>query len=295
MANDFLHGLAGEADLSESLRQVAEVALQSTVRVRIGRHAGGSGTVWGHGVIVTNAHVAVRSPIEVVTADGLSMAGEVIARGPQEDLAAIRVKSGSLIPAEIGDSSSIRPGDFVFSLGNPMGMTNSLAAGVIHAIGRPAPGRTHALVQADIRLAPGYSGGPMLDAAGTVIGVNTMISGGLGLAIPSNAVAEFLQTSSRPRLGVALQPVTFPTGRQSSGAGLLITEVLPDSLASSAGIYVGDIIVAVNEKTVTRPHELATLLAESSIVRIHLLRGSNVVSVDMQLSGGQLSSTKQAA
>jgi len=295
MVSEVLNTLGVDTGVSESLRQIAEQAQRSTVQVRIGQHAGGSGTVWADGLIVTNAHVAVRSPIEVVTWDGLSVGGEVIFRRPQDDLAAIRVETDRLIPAEIGDSSAVRPGDFIFSLGNPMGMTNSLAVGVVHAIGRPAPGRNHALVQADIRLAPGYSGGPMLDAAGRVIGVNAMISGGLGLAIPSNAVSAFLAETSRPRLGIALQPVSFPTGRQSSGVGLLVTEVLDGSRASTAGIYVGDIIVAVNDQPTARPQELASAMREAPTVRTHILRGSTVIAVEVQLTGGQPSSTKRAA
>jgi serine protease Do len=295
MVSEVLNRFGDNAGLSESLRRVAKLAQKSTVQVRVGRRAGGSGTIWADGLVVTNAHVAVRSPIEVVSSNGSSMAGEVISRRPRQDLALIRVEGDGLFPAEIGDSSTVRPGDFVFSLGNPMGMTNSVAIGVVHAVGQPAPGQRHALVQADIRLAPGYSGGPMLDAAGQVIGVNTMISGGLGLAIPSNAVASFLAESSRPRLGVALQPVTFPTGRQSFQAGLLVTEVLDDSRASTAGICVGDIIVAANDHPTPRPQELADVLGDAPILRVHVLRGSSVLTVEVLLTGGQPSSTKRAA
>ena len=295
MASEYLNSLLENGGGSGDLHEVAERAQRSTVQIRIGRHAGGSGTVWQEHVVVTNAHVAVRNPIEVVTSDGLSMTGEVIARHPQDDLAAIRVEAGSLVPAVVGDSSKVRPGQLVFSVGNPMGMANSLAVGVVHAIGRPAPGRSHALVQADIRLAPGYSGGPMLDAGGNVIGINTMISGGLGLAIPSNGVGEFLATSSRPRMGLTLQPVTFPAGRQSSGAGLLLTEVLVGSPAALAGLYVGDIIVAANDGATARPQDLASALRDPSPVRVQVLRGSRMVSIAVHLGGAEASSAKRAA
>jgi serine protease Do len=290
-----LETLANDASASESLQAAAERAQRSTVKVRINHQAGGSGIVWDNHVIITNAHVAMRSPIEIVTFEGVSLAGEVIARRAQDDLAAIRVQADSMPTARVGNSSTVRPGHVVFSLGNPQGMTTSLAVGVVHAIGRPAPGRRHALIQADIRLAPGYSGGPMLDAAGTVIGVNTMISGGLGLAIPSNMVTDFLATASRPRLGVTLQPVTFPHERQAAAAGLLVTSLLPESPAERGGLYVGDIIVGINNQAVGHPEELAEALRQTSSARIEVVRGNGIVTGEVELTGWQPSSVKRAA
>ncbi len=295
MARDMLETLANDASASESLQAAVERAQRSTVKVRINHQAGGSGIVWDHHVIVTNAHVAMRSPIEIVTFEDVSLPGEVIARRAQDDLAAIRVQADSMSTAMVGNSATVRPGHVVFSLGNPLGMTTSLAVGVVHAIGLPAPGRRHALIQADIRLAPGYSGGPMLDAAGAVIGVNTMVSGGLGLAIPSNMVADFLATHSRPRLGVTLEPVTFPRERQAAAAGLLITGVLPGSLAERRHLYVGDIIIGINNQATGRPEELADALRQAPSARIELLRGSGVVTIEVELTGWPPSSAKRAA
>lgn len=295
MANLHTPGFEIDTDLSDSLRLLADMARISTVQVRIGEHAGGSGIVWESNAIVTNAHVAVRSPIDIITHDDVRLVGEVQHRRPQADLALIRVQAEALVPAPVGDSSRIRTGDLVFSFGHPIGVANSFAAGVIHTVGHPAPGRSHPLIQADVRLAPGYSGGPMLDASGAVIGVNTMISGGLGLAIPSNAVTEFLAESCRPRLGVAVRPVTFPAARQGSDAGLLITEVVRESPAAAAGLCIGDIIVRLNGKPIGRGEDIAAGIGNAALAPIEVLRGDYVVCLEVRLDGGQPSSTKRAA
>jgi serine protease Do len=163
---------------------------RSTVQVLSGRGAG-SGVVWEReGVVVTNAHVASGRYAEVVDVAGQRWKARVIQRDRERDLALLVVAAQDLEPAEIGDSDGLRPGQVVVAVGIPGSF--STVAGVVHAAG---PGSKW--VQADLHLAPGYSGGILADAGGRVIGINTMIYRGIGLAIPSNEVSKFVREELR--------------------------------------------------------------------------------------------------
>jgi serine protease Do len=164
-----------------------------TVTVQIhGAPAGvGSGVLWSSdGLIVTNAHV-VRGRVSVVLPGGRAVQARLLARDPERDLAALAIDAHALSPAEIGDSDSLRVGQLVVAVGNPLGLAGAVTAGLIHAIAPRRPAGP-SLIQADLRLAPGNSGGPLADARGRVIGINAMIAGGLALAVPSSLVARFL-------------------------------------------------------------------------------------------------------
>ena len=171
------------AALIEKLRR-------STVQVLSGR-GGGSGVVWDRGgLVVTNAHVAAGKYAEVVDAAGQHRQARIIRRDRERDLALLVVAGEDLARAEIGDSDRLRAGEVVVAVGMPGAF--STVAGVIHTAG---PGRKW--VQADLHLAPGYSGGILADAGGRVIGINTMIFRGIGLAIPSNGVSKFVREELR--------------------------------------------------------------------------------------------------
>ncbi len=168
------------AGLIEHLRR-------STVQVLSGR-GGGSGVVWDRtGLIVTNAHVAAGRYAEVVDSAGQRRNARIIRRDRERDLALLVVAAPDLEPAEIADSDRLRPGQIAVAVGMP-----GAVVGVIHAA---AAGNKW--VQADLHLAPGYSGGVLADAGGRVIGINTMIFRGIGLAIPSNEVSKFVREELR--------------------------------------------------------------------------------------------------
>jgi serine protease Do len=151
----------------------------------------GSGVLWSSdGLIVTNAHV-VRGRVNVVLPGGRAVQARLLARDPERDLAALAIDAHALAAAEIGDSDSLRVGQLVVAVGNPLGLAGAVTAGLIHAIG-PRRSAGASLIQADLRLAPGNSGGPLADARGRVIGINAMIAGGLALAVPSSLVARFV-------------------------------------------------------------------------------------------------------
>jgi serine protease Do len=176
------HALDGElAALATRLRA-------STVRVYDERRSGsGSGIVWGaEGTVMTNAHVVRGTRARLEWEDGRSAHAEVVKRDDERDLAALCFEpSAGLVPVAVRSSSELAPGELVVAVGNPLGLTGALTAGMVQ--------RCNARwVVADVRLAPGNSGGPLADGAGRVVGINSMVAGGLALAVPSDAVVAFL-------------------------------------------------------------------------------------------------------
>src|SRR5437660_12418641 len=191
--------IAGFGETAEQLRR-------STVLIHSGGRGSGSGVTWSSdGLIVTNAHVVRGSNVRVQLWDGREFEGAVASRDPRRDLAALRISADSLPAASPADSSQLRPGELAIAIGNPMGFVGALTTGVVHAIGPLRGLGSRTWVQADVRLAPGNSGGPLADAQGRVVGLNTMIvAGGLALAVPSNTVATFLKQGAGVSLGVTV-------------------------------------------------------------------------------------------
>lgn len=217
--------------------EVAERLRRSTVQVQTrGRGQGvGSGIIWsGDGLIITNAHVARGSQTKVALWDGSMHEASVVNRDARRDLASLKIQASGLPAATPGNSSALRVGELVIAVGNPFGFIGALTTGVVHSL----PGR-QLWVTADVRLAPGNSGGPLADAQGRVIGVNTMIAGGLALAVPSNAVGQFLRGQIGPSLGVTLQPTPLRDGR----FGFLLLKVDPGSAAEAASLMIGDLLI----------------------------------------------------
>lgn len=159
-----------------------------------GGHAG-SGVVWhADGLIVTNAHVATRDSYTVTLANGDQLEGAVIARDPEADLAAIAIPAHGLLPAPMGDTSTLRAGSLLLAFGHPLGVSNALALGVVHRVVRDDAGVPR-WIAADIQLAPGNSGGPLVNASARLVGINAMIVSGLGAAIPVDVVAMFVRST----------------------------------------------------------------------------------------------------
>jgi serine protease Do len=279
--------------LSDELAAVAARLRRSTVLVRGRGHGAGSGVIWpGRSLIVTNAHVAQGPRSIVGLSDGRSLDALVTARDPYRDLAALAVDAQDLPAADVADSDRLRVGDLVLAVGNPLGMIGALATGIIHTTGatgaRNGPGGQR-WIQADVRLAPGNSGGPLADARGRVIGINTMVAGGLALAVPSNAVTEFLGGASeehgRPRLGVTIEPVLVPRGKERL-LGLLVLEVDPGSPAEAAGISTGDVLIGAGGRLFDGPYDLARALRNADPaggVELDLIRGGRRVTREVRL------------
>src|ERR1700680_5275996 len=173
--------------------EIAEQLRRSTVLIHSGGRGAGSGVIWSRdGLVVTNAHVVRGSRVNVQLWDGREFEAAIRSRDPRRDLAQLRIDAANLPAASAADSSAVRPGELAIAIGNPMGFVGALATGVIHAVGPLRGLGPQSWVQADVRLAPGNSGGPLGHAHGCIVGINTMVAGRLALAIPSNAVRDFL-------------------------------------------------------------------------------------------------------
>ncbi|AFY77505.1 MAG: trypsin-like peptidase domain-containing protein [Hydrococcus sp. C42_A2020_068] len=264
-------------ELALELANIAERLQASTVQISGGRGNSGSGTIWrSDGLIITNAHVVRGWQTTVVLADERVLEAEVTAQDPQRDLAALRVEATDLPTITIGDASKLRVGELVLAVGNPFGATGALTMGIVHSLDGEATGKikqtkvyakksfvpnlqSQGWVVADIRLAPGNSGGPLANARGEVIGINTAIAGGLALVVPSYEVERFLASPHRITLGVTMQPVLVPweNGRV---IGWLVLEVAFGSLAMATGLQRGDIIISLNRRYFRTPNELAHFL-----------------------------------
>ena len=279
--------------LSDDLAAIAARLSRSTVLVRGRGRGAGSGVIWpGRGLIVTNAHVAQGRRSSVGLSDGRSLDAVVAARDPYRDLAALAVDAQDLPAADVADSDRLRVGDLVLAVGNPLGMIGALATGIIHTTGATGasngPGGQR-WIEADVRLAPGNSGGPLADARGRVIGINTMVAGGLALAVPSSAVTEFLRGAGeehgRPRLGVTIEPVLVPRNSERL-LGLLVLEVEPGSPAEAAGIATGDLLIGAGGRLFDGPYDLARALRNAdpaSGVELDLIRGGRRATRDVRL------------
>jgi serine protease Do len=289
-----------------SFGEIAESLRRSTVFIHAGRRGNGSGVIWSSdGLIVTNAHVVRRAHLRVQLWDARELDATLVSSDPVRDIAALRVNANNLPAASPADSSRVRPGELAIAIGNPLGFVGALTTGVVHAVG-PLPGLgPQSWVQAGVRLAPGNSGGPLADAAGRVIGINTMVAGQLALAIPSNAVTDFL---SGPRsrndandgwLGVTLYPVQFPKSgsRAAKAFGLVILEVEPGSPAAQASLLPGDILLGAEDKPFGLLEDLSRALRGKGprLLRVEFLRGDYTRTRRVTIQLGQPARSSIAA
>jgi serine protease Do len=273
--------------------EIAEKLRRSTVVIHAGGRGSGSGVIWSSdGKIITNAHVVRGTRVMLQLWDGRECDATVASRDTQRDLAVLHSDVTDLPSVVVADSSAVRAGELAVAIGNPLGFVGALTTGVIHAIG-PVPGLgTRPWVQANVRLAPGNSGGPLANARGHVIGINTMVAGRLGLAIPSNVVGEFLSAGpSDAWLGVTVHPVQIPRSKAAGGSaytfGLLLLEVEPSGPASSASLLPGDILLGTEQKAFTSLGDLPQALQGNGprLVRLEFFRGdyTRVRRVTVQL------------
>jgi len=285
--------------------EIAEKLRRSTVLVPAGGRGCGSGVIWSSdGTVITNAHVARGAQISVQLWDGRKFQAVVASRDPQRDLAALHIDATDLPSASVADSSKVRPGELAIAIGNPLGFVGALTTGVIHAVGPIRGLGSQFWVQADVRLAPGNSGGPLADARGRVIGINTMVAGRLALAIPSNVVRDFLSVGpSGAWLGVTVHPVRIPRSKAPGGTkdtfGLALLDVEPGSPACSASLMMGDILLGTEQKPFTSVGDLSQALQGKGprLLRLEFLRGdySRVRRVTVQVGSETASRSSVAA
>ncbi len=265
---------------------LAARAQASVVQIQGRGQGGGSGLVWGDGrMVMTNYHVlaGVGEPITILSHTDRRYQVQLIAGNPRLDLALLALIDGHLPPAPLGDSTRLRVGELVFAVGNPWGQRGVVTAGVVSALSElPAADdeQPASYIRSDVRLAPGNSGGPLLNAQGEVVGINAMIFGGdLSVAIPSHVAAAWVaHVPARPVfLGVGLQTVELPPELATGGqrTGLLVAQVATHGPAAIAGVCIGDLLLALNGQPLTASGTLLEALATHApgdMITLDLLR-----------------------
>jgi S1-C subfamily serine protease len=292
---------------SRAVTSAAARVAPAVVHLELPKGAGSGFVFAPDGLILTNSHVvsgALRATVTLL--DGRRFDADVLGDDPDTDIAVLRITADALASVVFGDSAALRPGQLVIAIGNPFGFQHTVTAGVVSALGRGLRARTgrliENLVQTDAALNPGSSGGPLVTAAGEVVGVNTaIIRGGHGIAfaIPAStaqAVVSSLLRDGRVRravLGISAHTASIPRRlvvehRLAFAQGVLVSEVHGGSPAAEAGLRPGDVIVAfggVPVDTVDALHRQLTaasihLAADLSILRGDTPRRITIVPAD---------------
>ncbi|MCC7445828.1 MAG: trypsin-like peptidase domain-containing protein [Anaerolineae bacterium] len=280
-------------NLSNALADTVESASSGVVRVEARRRLPGTGIVWSSdGVIVTTHHVVERDDnIMVGLPDGKTVAATLVGRDPSTDVAVLRAQVSGLKAIEQANTDSLRVGHLVLALGRP-GENVLSTLGIISAVGEgfraPGGGVVDRYLQTDVAMYPGFSGGPLVDMEGHVIGINTSAMRGLSLTIPMpilrRVVGSLLAHGKVKQgfLGVGAQPVRLPAGLASQlnqETGLLVASVEPDSPADRGGILLGDTLVALDNTPLRHMDDLLGLLRSDRVgvaTPIRLIRGGQV-------------------
>jgi S1-C subfamily serine protease len=296
---------------SQIVSTVAERVLPSVASLRVSRNGsprdGGAGSgvvITPDGYLVTSAHVVAQARSASASfIDGTEYELDVIGADPLSDLAITRARAATLEAMPIGDADTLRVGQLVVAIGNPMGFSGSVTSGVVSGLGRSlatADGNGHRrfvedVIQTDAALNPGNSGGALADWKARLIGVNTAVAGmGLGLAVPMNATTQAilaaLMRSGRVRrgyIGIAGGTRALPPAmaqRLERKAGVEVQEVVNGSPAADAGLKGGDIIVSVGEASVAKAGDLQRLMVEARIgskLPLTVLRNDHLLTLEV--------------
>ncbi|HEY6281377.1 MAG TPA: trypsin-like peptidase domain-containing protein [Burkholderiales bacterium] len=296
----------------DAVEKVSASVVKIDVEMKAGRsgrnipreptQSSGSGLVFTHdGFILTNSHVVNHAKgLEVTLTDGRRFQADLIGDDPDTDLAVIRISAPNLVPADLGESRSIRVGQVAIALGNPFGFQCTVTAGVVSALGRSLRAQSgrliHDVIQTDAALNPGNSGGPLVNSKGEVIGVNTAIilpAQGICFAIAINTakvvVSQLFKHGKvkRGSVGVVGQNVTLPRRvvrfhDLASENGVLVVAVEPGSPAQKSGVQDGDVIISYDSHSTAGIDDLHKLLSEERIgkhTELRVLRRNRIVTM----------------
>ena len=281
------------SQISDGLADVVATAGKSVVRVEARRRMPASGFAWSDGVVVTAHHVVEQDDnISVGLEDGQSVTATLAGRDPATDIAVLRTAGDGLSIPGFSDPDGLRVGHLALALGRP-GRTVQATMGVISALGKgwrtPVGGQIDRYLQTDVTMYPGFSGGPLVDASGRVVGLNTSaLLRGVTVSVPLPTVRRVVEALlahgrvSRGYLGVGAQVVRLPDTvkpKLDQGTGLLLVSVEPDSPAQKGGLLLGDTIVSLDGQAVGSLDDLLAALGGDTVGKASLIR---------VLRGGQL-------
>ena len=275
---------------------VVSIGVKARSRSRGEREGAGSGVIIApDGYVLTNSHVVERAnEIEVNLMDGSTFSAQNVGSDPATDLAVVRVGSSGLPAAQLGDSATLRVGQLVIAIGNPLGFQSTVSSGVISALGRALRSQSGRLIdnviQTDVSLNPGNSGGPLVDSRARVIGINTAMMSmaqGIGFAVPIDTakwvVSELLTRGKVRRAYLGLAGQARPIGRRVQryfelpiASAVEVASVEPSGPAHKAGLLARDLIVMVNGHSISSVDDIHRLLigqAAGTIFNVTILRG----------------------
>ncbi len=288
-------------ELSAALATAVSQADSGIVRVEGRRRFGATGIVWGEGLILTANHVVSRDDgLKLGLPNGEQASASLVGRDPSTDLALLKTDASGLTPLTEGNKQELGVGNLVLALGRP-GRTVQATLGIVSALGdswrTQLGGEIDRYLQTDVVMYPGFSGGPLVDAAGQLIGLNTSALGrGVSLTIPTATlarVADALQAHGRVQrgyLGVSTQRVHLPDNLKAElnqKRGLLIVSVESDSPAAQAGLTLGDTLVNFAGSPVQSHDDLLALLAGDMVgtaVPAKFVRGGQVHSTEITVA-----------
>jgi serine protease Do len=289
------------SEFSDELESLVANAAPSVVAVEHGRGQGSGIIVSGDGYVVTNAHVVQgrSESVSVRLAGGEVLSADVVGEDRPSDLAVLRVNAWNLPSLALDESRRLRVGQLVLAIGNPLRFERSVSLGVVSAIERslPGPGRRpfEGLVQTDAAINPGNSGGPLLDARGSVVGINTAVipyANGLGFAIPAHTAAWVAAVLirdgrvDRPLLGISAQGVDL-TPQVATELGqhraIRVHAVAADSPASAAPLKPQDLLLGANETLLFSVDDLqrVLVLSRGAAVALRLVRDGQPLSLSV--------------
>ncbi len=287
------------SDLSQNLASTVQSAGSGIVRVEARPRLPASGIVWSaDGVIVTAHHIVEQEEnIGIGLPDGRTTTAKLVGRDPTTDIAVLRAEQTGLTAPTWADPNSLKVGHLVLALGRPQ-QTVMATLGVIGALGEswrtPAGGRLDRYVQTDVVMYPGFSGGPLVDAGGQFVGLNTSaLMRGISLTIPAPTLQQVVQTLltkgkvSRGYLGIGAQPVRLPANlvqQLSQETGLMLVSVEPGGPAEKGGLLLGDVIVGITGQPVRHLDDLLAALSSDRIgtsVPVRCVRGGQVQQVNV--------------
>ncbi len=283
---------------SDAVTELADDVSQSVVGVNSGRR-GGTGIVWSEdGLVVTASHVVGHSAQPVVTlADGRELQGKVLGRDAYDDVALLKVEAGGLKPVRPGTAAGIRVGQFVLALANALGKKASATSGIITSHRRSMRGFWGMMIEdavvSDAKLNPGYSGGPLVDASGNLLGMNVAFFAGRGVAVSVDSLKETVDKLSKDGrvkkgfLGVVVEPVELPeeiakSADVAQSEGLMVRAVEADSPARAAGVAMGDVILRLGDAQAADEYKLHRALTGEVVgkaVTLRVLRAEKVTDL----------------